>query len=160
MKRETPDEKRRSVSQKKKLTVVSVFLVLALVVIFYKTPRAGSYVGVLRLDSNSAEENSISAYGSRISVKVNLTVHKNVLFTNAASGTIRINDSVFPIDNGSVLALESKLREITDPDDVYLYSTERQGDATFLRCVVYIKNGKIQSVALRDGAGNPAGTYR
>lgn len=159
MKREIPEDKRRVVSKKTKLTIVSVFLAMVLIVIFYKVPHADSYVGVLHLDQASMGENSVNAYDSRINVKVNLTVHSNVLFTNGVSGTIRINDSVFKITNSSVLDVESKIHEIRNPDSIYIYSTDHTGGVMFTRCAVRIENGKIESVTLRDSAGNHAGTY-
>lgn len=159
MKREIPEDKRRVVSKKTKLTIIAVFLAMVLIVIFYKVPHADSYVGVLQLDRTSIDENSVAAYGSQINVKVNLTIHNNVLFTNGTSGTIRINNSVFKITDSSVLDIRSKLYEIQNPDSIYIYSTDHTGGVMFTRCAILIKNGKIESVTLRDSAGNHAGTY-
>lgn len=159
MKRKIPEDNRRVVSRKTKLTIIMVFLAMVLITIFYKVPHADSYVGVLQLDQASMGENSVNAYGSQINVKVNLTVHNNVLFTNGTSGTIRINNSVFKITSSSVLDVESKFHEIKNPDSIYIYSTDHTGGVTFTRCAIHIKNGKIESVTLRDSAGNHAGTY-
>lgn len=161
----TPDNSKNAVRKKTKLIIMSVFFIMVLTIIFYKVPRAESYVGVLSLEQSSVGDDCVIAFGDRINVKINLTIHKNIIFSNQFSGTIRVNSSVFKISSAPVFDLKKKISELYGKKQIAIYSLDTLGEdggqtVTFTRCAVLIENGKIVSVTLRDSAGNSAGTYK
>lgn len=155
MKREIPPEKRRVVSRKKKIAILSVFALGLLLILWFKLPFERTYTATL---VRSAEGDAV-LYGETIDVTVNVRVQRYFFRSPAHSGTVTVGNETFSNEGGNLVPTFSLTGALESTDSFTMSCCEWHGSYMLTRCVAIIDDGEITHLHLRDKSGVSAGQY-
>lgn len=156
MKREIPPEERRVVSRKKKIAILTVFVIGLLLIVWFKLPFERTYTATLvRTDAGDVE-----LYGEMIDVTVNVRVQRCFFRAPTHDGTVTVEGDTFSNEGGGNLAPTFSLTGAFESTDSFTMSCyEWQGSYMLTRCIALVDDGQITHVHLRDNTGVSAGQY-
>ena len=156
-KREIAPEARRTVSKKKKITILVLFCAGLLLLIWYRIPFEKTYTAELML----RDEGERPMYGSLVDVEVQVKVQRYFFYDTVHTGTVIVNGDRYetPKKIEKVFNPLNMMGAFTDADSFMLSCPEWHGDFLLQRCLATVENGRIEGIYLRDSAGVYAGFY-
>lgn len=155
-KREIDPQNRRVVSKKKKVVILLVLAAGLIGLIWFKLPFEKTYTATLSLWESGETE----LYGNAIDVNMQVRVQRCFFFEPKHTGTVCIGADVYSdADRDKAVHVFAPTGAFAESDSFVMICDEWHGKYLLTHCRAEVKNGRIVSVSLWDGAGNYAGKY-
>ena len=142
-------------SRRKKITILAVFAIGLLLILWFKLPFERTYTA--SLVRSGAEESPL--YGQTVDVTVHVRVQRYFLRSPTHSGTVTVEGDTYSTVGGNIVPTYTLSGAFENTDSFTMVCSEWQGNYLRTRCVAQIEDGQIVEVYLRDKTDAFAGRY-